>query len=535
MVKNHIKDDTYIFSYEDIVYENNEVSPELEVLRYELFRNIVSEIKKICIKHKLQVKKKSLDSEIRSILTRIIFNHFSKKIKYVDGFFPYADDFKELTEAFNYTFTNDTQKAVEEIHLADVFKEAITIVKKYKIQNIRLYTIEKKDKVVFNSKLKFTITHTLYNKLKKRYLEYKQKVNHSYLLDDLIYCLLVRYNTLHSLGHQWGIPTVIKDEFKKLKIDFECFASSLNHYYKYYCSMFYDIEKYFMSIGYFQNVEYIKGGRGGDLLKMKNSNYVLHIDIVDKLLEEAKKRYDGMNKKQEIDFLKFNLLGCEYIEKLDTYYVFDILIHNYKSVVELNLKERRALLDEDLLRDNIKIKEIYNLDNKGNVFTISKSIYKKYEYDVDGIIYTPIYEPYYNNVIYKWKPLHLQTIDFLIREVKGVFQLFVSSNNKNVRNKVLQDKEYTTLFPFITNKNNYFPSYFATAKIKVHLVKNKGSFYGNHNNILIKDNTIVEFYYVKECQHIEKTLKDGKLENIIIFHLFHCLKNMELKIVLLNY
>ena len=209
------------------------------------------------------------------------------------------------------------------------------------------------------------------------------------------------------------------------------------------------------------------------------------------------------------------LLDCEYIEKLDTYYIFDILIHNYKSVVELNLKERRALLDEDLLRDNIKIKEIYNLDNKGNVFTISKSIYKKYEYDVDGIIYTPIYEPYYNNVIYKWKPLHLQTIDFLIREVKGVFQLFVSSNNKNIRNKVLQDKQYTTLFPFITNKNNYFPSYFATANIKVHLVKNKGSFYGNHNNILIKDNTIVEFYYDKEWKpyrfRLDKT--EGYLEN----------------------
>ena len=327
MVKNHIKDDTYIFSYEDIVYENNEVSPELEVLRYELFRNIVSEIKKICIKHKLQVKKKSLDSEIRSILTRIIFNHFSKKIKYVDGFFPYADDFKELTEAFNYTFTNDTQKAVEEIHLADVFKEAITIVKKYKIQNIRLYTIEKKDKVVFNSKLKFTITHTLYNKLKNRYLEYKQKVNHSYLLDDLIYCLLVRYNTLHSLGHQWGIPTVIKDEFKKLKIDFECFASSLNHYYKYYCSMFYDIEKYFMSIGYFQNVEYIKG------FYLANPPY----DI--ELLHNMVNKFTTSLKNKEKLYFIFGLPTW----KIDEKYKLPLTVKNNKCIYQIVFKDLQLL------------------------------------------------------------------------------------------------------------------------------------------------------------------------------------------------
>ena len=111
-----------------------------------------------------------------------------------------------------------------------------------------------------NNIITFTITDNLYNKLKRRFTEYKQKVNHYYKLDDLIYCLLLRYHTLNSLGHQWGIPTNIKDQFTdNLHINFECFASSLNHYYKYYCSIFYDIEKYFMSIGYFQNVNYIKG------------------------------------------------------------------------------------------------------------------------------------------------------------------------------------------------------------------------------------------------------------------------------------
>ena len=56
-----------------------------------------------------------------------------------------------------------------------------------------------------------------------------------------------------------GIPEAIKDLFKECDINFEGFASALNHYYYYYCSMFYDIEKYFGGMGPFQNITYIRG------------------------------------------------------------------------------------------------------------------------------------------------------------------------------------------------------------------------------------------------------------------------------------
>ena len=202
---------------------------------------------------------------------------------------------------------------------------------------------------------------------------------------------------------------------------------------------------------------------------------------------------------------EYYLLDCEYIEKTDKYYVFDILIYKNKSVIHNTLKERIKLITDDLFNTNIQLKEIYNLDNKENIFKISKTIYnKKYDYEIDGLIYTPLYEPYHNEFIYKWKPLVQQTIDFLIREIKTdsneikKYNLFVSSNRKEIKSKLLNDKNYLQLFPFITYRNNYFPSYFSPspiATINVKLVKNKGHVYGNHNNILIKDNTIVEFYY----------------------------------------
>ena len=199
------------------------------------------------------------------------------------------------------------------------------------------------------------------------------------------------------------------------------------------------------------------------------------------------------------------LLDCEYIEELDEYYVFDILIHKSKDITKFNLKERIDLICNDLLSKNIKLKEIYNLDNTENIFKISKKIYtKKYKYKIDGIIYTPLYESYNNLYIYKWKPLEQQTIDFLIREITPknsnmkIFNLFVSSNNNKIKNNLLKNKEYKELFPFITHKNYYFPSYFTPSPIasfKVQIVRNKNNVYGNYNNIVIKDNTIVEFFY----------------------------------------
>lgn len=199
------------------------------------------------------------------------------------------------------------------------------------------------------------------------------------------------------------------------------------------------------------------------------------------------------------------LLDCEYIKELDEYYVFDILIHEGKDVTKLILKDRINLISQELLNDNIKLKDIYNLNNNENIFKISKKIYnQKYNYNIDGIVYTPLYEPYDNMFIYKWKPLEQQTIDFLIREVSSknsnikTFKLFVSSNNNKVKNYILKNKEYKELFPFITNKNYYFPAYFSptpSTTFKVKLIKNKNNTYGNYNNIVIKDNTIVEFFY----------------------------------------
>lgn len=195
---------------------------------------------------------------------------------------------------------------------------------------------------------------------------------------------------------------------------------------------------------------------------------------------------------------KICLFDCEYIEEIDEYYVFDVLIHNGENVTNLNLRQRISLITNDFLNEKVKLKKVYNLENDQDIFKISGEIYNtKYSYKLDGLVYTPIFEPYYNPFIYKWKPLHQQTIDFLIRETsENKYSLFVSSDNRNIKKKLLTDENYKKLFPFITEKNRYYPSEF-TEPVTINSKKitlNKEVF-GNHNNIVIKDNTIVEFYY----------------------------------------
>jgi len=220
------------------------------------------------------------------------------------------------------------------------------------------------------------------------------------------------------------------------------------------------------------------------------------------------------------------LLDCEYISELDKYYIFDALISENKNITSLSLVKRLSLIPEDLLSKNILIKDILNLKNNKNIFKLSeKIIKKKYPYKTDGIVYTPIYEKYNSKNIFKWKPLQEQTVDFLIREetstnsTKKKFSLYVTSINKYVKQNNLKNEKYRKLFPFITQYNSHFPSLFTpspTVEIDVKLFKQNGITYGNHKNIVIKDNTIVEFsrennIWIPHKFRLDKT--KGYLEN----------------------
>jgi hypothetical protein len=57
-------------------------------------------------------------------------------------------------------------------------------------------------------------------------------------------------------------PDIMSKMNKDYGLEFECFASSINCTFNHYCSVYYDIEKYFGSFGSFFNLTPIKGTFG---------------------------------------------------------------------------------------------------------------------------------------------------------------------------------------------------------------------------------------------------------------------------------
>jgi len=289
----------YSFSYIPITYSNEHISPHLELCRNEEADSIKTHMASVLMKYKMKPKRRSIRDNINHMFARILFHTYSSQ-----QLSNYDDPMFHSTHTQNSILHDDISTLFRDGKLVvDTVVNEIDIQGRLKRASINMCKYEQREKVhktpkQYNTttthktviytirttryKYKFHIPHNVYNKLKRRYIEYDDKSGKVFI--DLVCCLLLRYNTISSIGNQFGIPIAVKDKFRILGFDFECFASSLNHHYKYYCSVFYDIEKYFMSLGHFQNITYRKG------LFMANPPYELSLlnTMVDTITKSIK-------------------------------------------------------------------------------------------------------------------------------------------------------------------------------------------------------------------------------------------------------
>lgn len=133
--------------------------------------------------------------------------------------------------------------------------------------------------------------------------------------------------------------------------------------------------------------------------------------------------------------LRSAILDCELVKK--TLYIFDCLFYNGKDVRKSNHMERLKFASQCVkMKKDISIgvnTKIFYFVQKGRVFKMhngdffktnfktifeaAHSIWKaSHSYVLDGLIFTPIYEEYFNNKIYKWKDVN--TIDFYINKLE---------------------------------------------------------------------------------------------------------------------
>jgi len=233
-----------------------------------------------------------------------------------------------------------------------------------------------------------------------------------------------------------------------------------------------------------------------------------------------------------------SLWDAEWLKDLNLLLIFDVLIYNNIDVTNLPFKERYQLVKKWKENNISKFKEFYFPNNKESIFNLSEKVYtKKYPYQIDGLIYTPINDSYNKSIILKWKPVEEVTIDFLIRftntknnknkekkEIHQKVKLFVNMSKRLLEEKGYKiTEELKELFPFIKDDSEQFPYYFEISpEADIELKTQKGNkiinksikYYNDKKKdikVPIEDNTIIEFSYDKDEKDEIKRWKPYRL------------------------
>lgn len=158
------------------------------------------------------------------------------------------------------------------------------------------------------------------------------------------------------------------------------------------------------------------------------------IEHIDNILKQGYGNFDISSQKSIITKMLF---------------IIDPLVYNGIDYTKLNFKERCRQLQqiEKDLKNCIECKckwvfktKYYFTYTKDNVRKIMNN---KHNYFTDGIILSPRNLPYYSNNIYKWKPIELSSIDFLIRII-----------NDNSDEKIIDIYLYVGIRKYNFNKYN---------------------------------------------------------------------------------
>lgn len=249
------------------------------------------------------------------------------------------------------------------------------------------------------------------------------------------------------------------------------------------------------------------------------------------------------------------LIDAEYIEETNTLLAFDLLFFNgidYRTRILYRLGTQDAELPEsryerlNVLVEKIKImrnkyasnlrsslnivlkKHYFPIVEKKDIFKISTQLWNKrlvdFNYNIDGLIYTPRNEAYHNvengfrwkNNL-KWKPLNLTSIDFFIQikkdqENRDIIKPYRYYDEKIKGYKV---KYYKTLILKVGQRigNKYVPKHFNPLSgseyrediecfvARIFTDEDKKIYASNDLDDIkeeILDNNIVEFIYDKQ-------------------------------------
>ena len=272
-----------------------EINIEKELFRGELYCYLLKQFTKSCLQNlneKVFSHKKNYTRTITNLLASWFFTLYQECDFSFDEFFPsnYMNnneiikriliDYCSLDEIDNLdskieNIINDLYKCYESI-LDKLTKYTNKTIEGHNItvyKNETSYDRNNKKILFYNfniSNINFNICNKLSNIINnimipvEQYNEMKNRYNHNQndnqTMDTIIWIILFRYQLLSSNNNQLAvIPTIYNKMIKDFNLSVECFASAINTSLSHFCSIYYDVEQYFGSIGNFFNIEPIRG------------------------------------------------------------------------------------------------------------------------------------------------------------------------------------------------------------------------------------------------------------------------------------
>jgi len=260
----------YDFKVDKKIIYNDKTSILLELVRYNLVYKTI-----------LNIDKFFAQNHIKCYANRLISVWIMNNISKHDPIIPYnATNNTQLKRDIKYfasmsNCTENIDNIMDKLDIVKKFNKIYDELQYIKNNQTNIYDILKikkavTDKVtlslVLDDNYLFFKDYYLFNRFVELPTKVYDKLYSHYLnkdkelMNNLIFIICLRYKTLNSGNMQLANdPILFKKLYDKCNIDFELFASSLNFYSNNYCSLFYDVERYFGSKGNFNNIKLIEG------------------------------------------------------------------------------------------------------------------------------------------------------------------------------------------------------------------------------------------------------------------------------------
>ena len=256
------------------------INPKLEIYRGLKYENVLKSFIILCNKKlgkEIFNKKKTFIRTLTNILASWMFTLYSNYNFEGDPFFPndYSDTFnledtlinfckfEKLKECYQNNLIELNEFKSSNNHLVSSKDYTINVIEKeferegkmtkfYKL--LISHDIELNFNRLSNIIDNILIPRDIYEKLKQKFTG-----NNKYF-DVYIWIMIYRYQLLGSNNNQLGVlPQNLLKMKNEYGLDFELFGSSVNFTLNNYCSLYYDIEKFFGSSGSFFNYKPEKG------------------------------------------------------------------------------------------------------------------------------------------------------------------------------------------------------------------------------------------------------------------------------------